>query len=100
MIPQLDSTGLFAETSQINDVLAQIKLENYNPTSPVKDILDTNKLALLGHSFGGAVGLSAIADTCIPLICEGSFEQPDELIAGAFFGANLRNQATQEFLPH
>ena len=98
-IPQLDSTGLFAETSQINDVLAQIKLENINPTSPVKDIVDTNKLALLGHSFGGAVGLSAIADTCIPLICEGSFEQPDELIAGAFFGANLRNQATQEFIP-
>ena len=98
-IPELNTTGLFAETSQVDDVLTQIKLENSNPTSPIKDIVDTDKLALLGHSFGGAVGLSAIANTCIPLICEGSFEQPDELVAGIFFGANLRNQATDEFIP-
>ncbi|MBV6623317.1 MAG: alpha/beta hydrolase [Rivularia sp. (in: Bacteria)] len=98
-ISQFGRTGLFAETSQIDNVLAQIKAEDLLPNSPIKGIVNTDKLALLGHSFGGAVGLSAIANTCIPLICEGSFEQPDELVAGAFFGANLRNQATQEFIP-
>ncbi len=98
-IAKFNQTGLFTETSQIDRVLKQIKTENSNPNSPVKGMINTDKLALLGHSFGGAVGLSAIANSCIPLICEGSFEQPKELVAGVFFGANLRNQATQEFIP-
>ncbi len=91
--------GLFAETSQIEDILEEMKVENTNLTSPIKGIVDTDKLALLGHSFGGGVGLSAIANTCIPLICEGSFEQPEELVAGVFFGTNLRRQPTDEFIP-
>ncbi|MGF1673461.1 MAG: alpha/beta hydrolase family protein [Rivularia sp. (in: cyanobacteria)] len=98
-IPQFGGKGLFAETSQIDHVLKQINTEKSNPNSPIKGIINTDKLALLGHSFGGAVGLSAIANTCIPAICEGSFEQPDELIAGIFFGTNLRNTATDEFIP-
>ncbi|MEO1431036.1 MAG: alpha/beta hydrolase [Cyanobacteria bacterium J06633_8] len=98
-IRQSSPPGLFAETSQIDNVLAQIKTEDLLPNSPIKGIVNTDKLALLGHSFGGAVGLSAIANTCIPLICQGSFEQPEELVAGIFFGANLRNQATQKFIP-
>ncbi len=98
-IAKFNSTGLFTETSQIDNVLEQIKTENSNPNSPIKGIINTDQLALLGHSFGGAVGLSAIANTCVPLICEDSFEQPKELAAGVFFGANLRNQATQEFIP-
>ncbi len=98
-IPQLGGRGLFAETSQIDDVLKQINTEKSNPNSPIKGIVNTDKLGLLGHSFGGAVGLSAIANTCLPVICEGSFEQPDELVAGIFFGTNLRRQPTDEFIP-
>ncbi len=99
-LPQFGFNGLLPETSQINDVLAQIKIENSNSASPVNSIVNTEKLGLLGHSAGGAVGLSAIANLCVqPVLCEGSFEQPDELVAGIFFGANLRNQATDEFIP-
>ncbi len=92
-------TGLFADTSQIKAVLAQMKLESKNPKSPVTNIVNTEKLGLLGHSLGGAVGLSAIANLCLPFLCQGSFSRPKELLAGAFFGANLRNQTTQEFFP-
>ncbi|OUL27081.1 alpha/beta hydrolase [Nostoc sp. RF31YmG] len=92
-------TGLFADTSQIEAVLAQMKLENKNPNSPVANIINTEKLGLLGHSLGGAVGLSAIANLCLPFLCQGSFSRPKELLAGAFFGANLRNQTTQKFIP-
>jgi dienelactone hydrolase len=99
-LPQFGFDGLLPETSQINNVLAQIKIENSNSVSPVKGIVDTEKLGLLGHSAGGAEGLSAIANLCVqPILCEGSFEQPDELVAGIFFGASLRNQATDEFIP-
>jgi hypothetical protein len=98
-LPQFGFTGLLPETSQINDVLAQIKAENSNPASPVAGVINTQKLGLLGHSAGGAVGLSAIANLCLsPIQCEGSFSRPNELVAGAFFGANLRNQ-NGEFFP-
>lgn len=97
--PQLGFTGLLPETSQIDAVLAQMEAENSNPASPVAGVVSTQKLGLLGHSYGGAVGLSAIANLCLPVLCESSFNRPDELVAGAFFGANLRNQNTQEFIP-
>lgn len=91
-------SGLIAETSQIDAVLSQITQENTNPNSPIEGIVDTEKLGLLGHSFGGAVGLSAIANQCLFPFCEGSFQRPEELKAGAFFGTNLRD-ANDEFIP-
>lgn len=92
-------SGLFSETSQIEAVLSQIRIENLNPTSPVQGLVDTQKLGLLGHSLGAAVGLSAIANQCLAFYCEGSFSRPAELQAGAFFGANLRDPITGEFVP-
>lgn len=98
-LPQFGFTGLLPETSQINAVLAQMEAENSNPASPVTGVINTEKLGLLGHSAGGAVGLSAIANLCLsPIQCEGSFSRPNELVAGAFFGASLRNQ-NGEFFP-
>ena len=69
----IGSTGLFAETSQVQNVLAQVETEKSKPNSPIKGIVDTDKLALLGHSSGGYVGLSAIANLCLPGVCEGFF---------------------------
>ncbi len=90
--------GLAPQTSQLNAVLTQMLAENSNPTSPVKGVINTQKLALIGHSLGGAVGLSAITNLCVPTGCEGSFSRQKELVAGAFFGANLRD-ANDEFIP-
>lgn len=97
--PQFGFAGLLPTTSQINAVLAQMVVENSKATSPIAGVVNTQKLALLGHSAGGAVGLSAIANLCLPFVCETSFSRPKELVAGVFFGANLRKFPTEEFIP-
>ena len=97
-IPGLGN-ALVPEVSQIGAVLDALNSENVDPLSPLTGQIDTGKLGLLGHSFGGAVGLSAIANECAPFLCFGSFERPSELMAGAFFGANRRDQITNEPIP-
>jgi len=93
--------SLLSETSQIAAVLEQMAIEKTKPTSPIVSVVDTKRLGLLGHSFGGAVGLLAIANQCLPelFLCREPFTRPKELLAGAFFGANLRNPITDEFVP-
>lgn len=97
-VPELNLTGLFPETSQIEAVQAQMKAENSNPASPIAGIVNTQKLALLGHSWGGAVGLSALANLCLPILCDGGYSRPNEVVAGVIFGASLRYPTTQEFI--
>ena len=94
-------SSLLSETSQIAAVLEQMAIENSNPASGIASLVDTQRLGLLGHSFGGAVGLSAIADQCLTelFLCREPFTRPKELLAGAFFGSNLRNPITNEFVP-
>ncbi|WP_082650669.1 alpha/beta hydrolase family protein [Mastigocoleus testarum] len=93
-------TGLFAQQQQVNDVLNQMVIEDNNPSSPVADIVDTDKLGLLGHSFGGSVGLGAIQDDiCLPGVCSEDYVQPPELMAGIFYGTSFRDPITNEFLP-
>ncbi|MEG5172252.1 poly(ethylene terephthalate) hydrolase family protein [Microcoleus sp. B3-D7] len=93
--------NLASETSQIAAVLSQMAIEKTKPTSPIASVIDTQRLGLLGHSFGGAVGLSVIANKCLPelYLCQEPFTRPKELLAGAFFGANLRNPIANEFVP-
>jgi hypothetical protein len=92
--------GLFAEQEQVNQVLAQMRVEDRKPTSPIFKIVDTTKLGLLGHSFGAAAGLGATQkEFCVPGICSGNYTRPPELKAGIFYGANFRNPQTQQFLP-
>ncbi|MEL4894769.1 alpha/beta hydrolase family protein [Crocosphaera sp. Alani8] len=97
-IPGL-GVGLFSEVGQIDETINALKLENNEPSSQLFGLVDTERSALLGHSFGAAVGLSAIGNLCLFLICDGSFERPASLLSGAFFGANLRNQITNEPIP-
>lgn len=93
-------TGLFAEQAQVNQVLDQMEVEDADPTSPIFEIADTDTLGLLGHSFGGAVGLGATQDEiCVPSLCSESYTLPPELQAGIFYGTSFRDQLTGEFLP-
>jgi dienelactone hydrolase len=93
-------TGLFAEQGQVNEVLDQMEVEDADPMSPIFKIADTETLGLLGHSFGGAVGLGATQDEiCIPGICSEDYTLPPELQAGIFYGTSFRDQQTGEFLP-
>ncbi|WP_193199790.1 ScyD/ScyE family protein [Nostoc sp. MG11] len=93
-------TGLLSEQGQVNDVLDQMKVEDADPTSQIFEIADTETLGLLGHSFGGAVGLGATQDEiCIPGICSQDYTIPPELQAGIFYGTSFRDQQTGKFLP-
>ena len=93
-------TGLFPEQRQVNDVLNWMAAEDANPNSPIAKIVDSDKLGLLGHSFGGSVGLVASQeDIFIPGISSPDYVQPPELKAGIFYGTNFRNPVTDAVLP-
>jgi dienelactone hydrolase len=93
-------TGLFPEQRTINDVLAQMEVEDANPNAPIANIVDTDKLGLLGHSFGGSVGLGASQDEiCLPGICSDDYIQPPELMAGIFYGTSFRDPITNMVQP-
>ena len=91
--------GLFPEQQQVLDVLAFLKTENANATAPIAGQLDPTQLGLLGHSFGGAVGLAAVQNTCVPILCTGSYTRPPELKAGAFYGASFFDPRFQNTIP-
>ncbi|MGB3296554.1 MAG: chlorophyllase [Phormidesmis sp.] len=89
---------LASDTTQVQTVLDQFVAESNNPASPLSGKVDTQKFGLLGHSLGGAVGLSVIGEICLFGFCPAPFERPEALKGGAFFGANLRDQS-DIFLP-
>lgn len=93
-------TGLFPEQTQVDTVLAQMKAEDVDASSPTFKIVDTTKLGLLGHSFGGAVGLGATQEEVrIPGLSAENYTVPPELKAGIFYGTSFSNQQNGEFLP-
>jgi dienelactone hydrolase len=95
-----DLSGLLPEQEQVNDVLAQMRTENSDPTSPLFKSVETNTLGLLGHSFGGAVALGATQeDICVPQFCSTRYSRPPELKAIFAYGAAFGNPQTQEYLP-
>ena len=81
--------GLYAELGEIAAVAAHMRLEAASTSAPVRGVVDTSRMALMGHSYGGASGLSAITSSCFPPVPLCSFQRPPELVGGAFFGTNL-----------
>lgn len=96
-VPEAGLTGELAETAQIPDALIHLSAENTRPDSPLFGRLDPSKLALLGHSHGGFVGLQAIANVCLYPFCTAPFTRPDAVVAGVFYGVNSQNPMTGEF---
>jgi pimeloyl-ACP methyl ester carboxylesterase len=90
--PPLPFPALFPVQELVNDVLGFMKAENLNPLSPIKGKVDVTKMGLLGHSFGGSVGLGAIQGDCFPTLCTTEFTRPEELKAGIFYGARFGDQ--------
>lgn len=89
-IPELNAEGLLADVGVINDVLQYLKnTKNSVYNSPIDSIIDTSKLFLMGHSWGGTIGLSAINNTYTPILYVDDFQRPDELKGAAFFGTSL-----------
>jgi dienelactone hydrolase len=92
-------TGLLAEEQQVNDVLAQMKIEDVDATSPIFEIVDTSKLGLLGHSFGSFAGLAAIQDINAPGVSSSNYTRPPELKAGIFYGTNFQTSDNSGVFP-
>ncbi len=82
-------TGLISEQQQVNDVLTYILAQKSKPSSPIANLLDPSMLVLLGHSFGGAVGIAAIQGNCFTALCTEDFNRPQELKGGVFYGTNF-----------
>lgn len=82
-------SGLYMETKVVAQVYEHMQTEQTG-SSPVAGKLDLGTMVLLGHSYGGVVGLQAIQNQCQFPFCVGGFQRPAALAAGAFFGTNLK----------
>ncbi|WP_243060803.1 hypothetical protein [Nocardioides sp. SR21] len=83
------SLDYYTSTSQIGETLSWMTSENALATSPLKSHIDTSTLVLLGHSFGGATGLSIAESKCSIPFCTGlSFTLPSQVKAGSFYGTH------------
>lgn len=84
-------TGLLADEQEVNDVLNQMRGEDADSSSPIFEIVNTEILGLLGHSFGGYAGLATIQNICAPSVCSGDYTRPTALKAGIFYGTSFQN---------
>lgn len=90
VIPGTGQSGLFTDVSVVQAVLDQLSIEDADPGSPLYGIIDTERMGLVGHSYGGMIGLYASADQCLPPFCLPRFyERPAALRAAAFYGTHL-----------
>ena len=79
----------YTSTSQIGETLSWMGTENAAAASPLKGHIDTGSLVLLGHSFGGATGLSISESKCSIPFCTGlTFTLPSQVKAGSFYGTH------------
>lgn len=79
----------YTSTSQVGETLEWMEEENADAASPLAGKIDEETLVLLGHSFGGATGLSIAESACSIPFCTGlSFTLPAEVKAASFFGTN------------
>ncbi|WP_406316219.1 alpha/beta hydrolase [Streptosporangium sp. NBC_01639] len=80
--------GLFAEEAQASWTAAWMQQEDIRAGSPLRGRIDTASLVLLGHSFGGAAGLTLTTGACVPPFCGEPATAPAQLKAAAFYGTN------------
>ena len=91
----LGRAALFAQVSQVPEALASLRMTS--DRAPFAEMMDAEKLVLLGHSHGGMMGLDAIRGACDIPFCVGDYSIPEELVAAAFFGTFLWEDG--EYLP-
>jgi Chlorophyllase enzyme len=87
---QLGNALRYAQMATIREVLDQMHAEDSSPDSPVYGIADPNRLALMGHSFGGASSAFASGNLCAFPFCDMAvgFARPAELRATVLVSSN------------
>lgn len=81
--------ALFTEVGVVSDALEQIRHEDEDPGSRLFRIVDTERMGIVGHSYGGAVAINAAAGICqLPFACQDSFERPEALKAVVVYGGS------------
>lgn len=94
MLGPIETDGLFSEASQMQDYIDYMKEQNGIATSPFYQKVDTDKLMMLGHSFGAACTIYVIQNNCIVPFCPedtaAEFTRPAELKAAALCGINAK----------
>jgi len=91
LMDMIQFEGFFAENQQIPDVIDFMNVEHADAASPLYGIVDNSTMVLTGHSFGSAVILDAIQETCEFPLCrpeDSTFTLPDEVKAVALTGIN------------
>ena len=82
----------FMEQKVLNLVWDFLKIENRSPASPLYKRIDTGRLALIGHSYGGVACLNCMQSKCSIPTCIGfSYEAPKELAAVVLYGTNTKS---------
>ncbi|MDI9637459.1 chlorophyllase [Geitlerinema splendidum] len=95
-----EATGLIAEQQQVHEVLSDMMAENAKINSPLKGLVDTQSLGLLGHSLGALVAISATQEEfCLPAICTAGYVKPPELKASITYAGAFGDPQTQTFFP-
>ncbi|MCU0661072.1 MAG: alpha/beta hydrolase [Myxococcota bacterium] len=76
--------------SQIDDMLSYLKGSLASSSLPFKTRVDTAKMAILGHSFGGQAVAYAASNLCRMPTCVGfSYRLPSEVKAAILLGVSL-----------
>ncbi|GAA0941735.1 alpha/beta hydrolase family protein [Actinocorallia libanotica] len=88
----------YPEQKQAAQTVAWMKAEDDRDGSPLEDRVKTTRLVLLGHSFGGAAGLSVVGEKCVFPFCTGlTYTMPTQVKAASLFGTNNKDYLTGAF---
>lgn len=82
--------GLLTRWSIVPDLLDALSAVANDADSPLFQRIDVSRLALLGHSLGGAAALAAVQNRCEAPLCDGRATRPDALRAVATYGTDLQ----------
>jgi len=84
-------TGPFTSPRVLNQGFEFLKSESATDGNPIEGLVDPAKLAVVGHSLGGAQAFFAVNNTCTPPLCApGPYAHPPELLAAIGYGTNTK----------
>ncbi|WP_206044020.1 alpha/beta fold hydrolase [Geitlerinema sp. P-1104] len=86
-LPRRDE--LFASMGLFQDLQATLRREGSRVDSPLFERVDSERVALLGHSQGGIVALDAVVNASAVSLTSGDYSLPPELKAALFYGSVL-----------